>query len=420
MQDVEANNHVADGRTRHNSAKTKEYEDEYQDEDDYQVEVMNDDPYQFNNYHAPIPREGERNARSDGWRSICILCTFCSCSIILGLSIGLGKASSTANAPPPPPEKIIISNPPTYTPTIAPTKPPEDFTWCYESNESTALDVEDTRYASIRSALVSSGISTDNEFADDASYQRKSLCWLSFGDRLELDAADPFLEQRYALATIYYGMNEPSTMLMDGWLSGKPECEWQPLVECDARSDTTVTRLSLNSHNLQPAVLPHEMAALNHVTYLDMSTNFLDGDISATILGWTHLEELNLSNNLFKNIPSSVDSWKSLKRLDVSTNEILDSIPESLALLTDLEFLDISTNEFFGEIPSVLGNLASLKRFYAHGNELEGFLPIEICNLRVEAELQSITTDCRVPSPEVECVCCTACNDYDIDRDPWG
>ncbi|KAL7530074.1 hypothetical protein ACHAXR_003292, partial [Thalassiosira sp. AJA248-18] len=307
LQDVEANESEGFPVRRPSSRRKKDYE-EYDEEDEYGMEIqdLGDDPYAFNSANIQRDHANEgRKASDDGWRSLCMLCTCMSCIIIIGLSIGLGKASSESSAEGPPPEVIIKSNPPSVFPTIAPTMPPVDFVWCYESNESVALGND--RYASIRSALVSSGTSRDDEFSDDESYQRRSLCWLAFGDRLELDATDPFLEQRYVLATIYYGLNQPTTLFVDGWLSGKPECEWHPMVECDSRSDTTVTRLNLRGNDLA-GDLPKEMAALQHVTYLDMSSNLLYGDISLVVGGWTHLEELKLSSNNFVSIPENLES----------------------------------------------------------------------------------------------------------------
>merc|ERR1719491_875205 len=109
----------------------------------------------------------------------------------------------------------------------------------------------------MRSALVNFGVSTDAEFSAETSYQRKSLCWLAFGDRLRLSASDPFLEQRYALATIFFSFNEPTLLLDRGYLSGRSECEWQPVIECDTRTGTTVTRLDLSTNNLS-GTLPKE------------------------------------------------------------------------------------------------------------------------------------------------------------------
>ena len=92
--------------------------------------------------------------------------------------------------------------------TISPTPSPfdnipVDISWCSDSKDYVA----DARYASLQSTLVASGLSTDAEFAADNSYQRKALCWLAFGDALQVDISDPFIGQRYALATLFYSLN---------------------------------------------------------------------------------------------------------------------------------------------------------------------------------------------------------------------
>ena len=408
----------------------KKYDEENGDEE-LEIQELGSDPYSGGHgaYHVSHERdsglqdyavqqynEGGRKTTDDGWRTLCILCSCLSCVALIAMSIGLGKAATTDSAAPPA-EEVVLTNPPSASPTFSPTNPPEDFTWCYESDESMAL--ENDRYALIRSVLVDSTISTDDDFSDDASYQRKSLCWLSFGDRLELDASDPFLEQRYALATIFYGLNEPNKMLSEGWLSGRPECEWKPLVECDDRTDTRVTRLDLHGNELFGA-LPKEMAVLKDVTYLDLSTNQLDGDVSLVIGDWTHLEELRLSSNIFGSIPSALNAWKALKYFDISSNEVQGPIPDSLSSSTELVYLDIAANDFSGTISSQFGNLTSLETFYTHSNSLEGTMPKAVCDLRSGA-LKQLSVDCKPPTPEVECdlTCCSVCNDYDVDRNPW-
>lgn len=373
-----------------------------------------DDPYGMPTMEIARDSDG-KTKRDDGWRSLCAICSCISCAIIIGLSVGLARAASSSSDEVLTPVEVKVTSPPSKTPTLTPTKAPEDFTWCYESNESMAL--EDDNYASIRSTLVNSGISTDEEFADDASYQRKALCWLAFGDRLELDASDPFIEQRYALAVIYYRFNEPSLLEAEGWLSGKSECSWNPSIECDDRTDTTVTRLDLRGVGLQ-GPLPNEMRVLRDVTYLDLSSNELDGDISDITADWSHLEELRLSSNFFGSFPSAIQAWRSLKYFDMSSNELEGPIPEDLALLTQLEFLDLAANAFNSTIPSVMGGMTALESLYLHSNELEGSMPETVCALR-SSSLKHLSVDCRIPSPEVRCDCCSVCNDYDVDRSPF-
>ena len=397
--------------------KKEDFEDEvvYDEEGGmYNLQPVDEDPYNMP-YDGGVERNSEgRKATDDGWRSLCVLCSCLSCAIIIGLSVGLARAASSSSGEV---TKVVeVLPPPSISPTGAPSSPPEDFTWCYESNESMAL--ENPNYASIRSTLVDSGISTDAEFSDELSYQRKALCWLAIGDRLRLDATDPFLEQRYALAAMFYYFNEPNLLASEGWLSGKSECDWNPSIECDARTDTTVSRLDLRSNGLN-GQLPKEMSVLRDVAYLDLSSNQLSGDISDVTAGWTHLEELRLSSNSFESFPSSIDAWERLKYFDISSNELTGTIPEDLTMLTQLEFLDLAINDFDGTIPDTFQNMTSLGSLYMHSTLLEGSMPASVCDLTTDAKLKHLSVDCRVPNPEVECSCCSVCNDYDVDRSPF-
>lgn len=358
-------------------------------------------------------RRIKMEARDDGWRSLCLLSSCVSFIVILGLSIGLGKSSRGRTSAVIPASFVMNGKPPSATPTNIPTNPPDVFTWCYESPELTALG--EPSYARIRSALVSSGISTEDEFADDASYQRKALCWLAFGDRIELDASDPFLEQRYTLATIFYHYDEPNALFEDGWLSGKSECEWKPSVECDNRTETTVSKLQLSGNSFfQP--LPKELMFLSDLTHLDLSVNQFDGDVSAVIGGWKHLQHLKLSSNKFTSLPSALLEWKGLVHFDISDNELAGLIPESLALSTQLTYLDLALNQLQGTIPDAFGNLTSLETLYLHGNELDGSVPESVCALRDGGVLTTLSVDCKL----VESDCHTDCDNYDPDKDPFG
>merc|ERR1712194_794936 len=188
-----------------------------------------------------------------------------------------------------------------------------------------------------------SGVSTGDEFSNYTSYQRKSICWLAFGDRLKRAATDPFLEQRYALAAIFYAFDEPSSLSDQGWLSGKSECDWIPMVTCDARTHTTVSELRLPSVGLT-GTLPKEMGILKHVAYINLSGNDLNGDISTAIGGWSRLETLQLSRNNFDIIPSSLKDWKVLKHFDISENDLDGSVPKSICSLRDSKLNEFITD----------------------------------------------------------------------------
>ena len=352
-------------------------------------------------------------AREDGWRSLCFLSSCVSFVIVMGLAIGLGVAKRSGRSAEASATTHIGNSASIPPPTSTPTKAPEDFAWCYESNEDVAMSKPP--YAKMRSALVRSGISIADEFFDDTSYQRKALCWLAFGDRKELDVSDPFLEQRYILAAIFYRFNEPSKLVDDGWLTGNSECEWKPSVECDARTETTVSRLQLSGISATGS-LPKEISSLLDVTHLDLSINEFDGDISDVAGGWLHLMEVKLSSNRFTSIPSSILDWKDLNHFDISNNELLGIIPESLTLSRQLIYLDLALNQFQGTIPTSFGNLLSLQTLYLHGNELEGSVPPSLCDLRTNEVLVTLSADCTT----VLCDCCTVCDDYNVGKNALG
>jgi len=167
--------------------------------------------------------------------------------------------------------------------------------------------------------------------------------------------------------------------------------------------------------------LPREMSFLRDVTYLDISTNDLEGDISDVVGGWTHLQKLKMSANKFQTFPSSLTQWKELTHFDISSNGIEGPIPETLSQATQLVYVDIAVNDFNGTIPAELGEMPFLETLYMHSNSIQGTVPSSLCDRRGSGELAHLTVNCRLPTPEVECSdeCCTACNDYDTDRNPF-
>ncbi|KAL7513162.1 hypothetical protein ACHAXN_010242 [Cyclotella atomus] len=348
----------------------------------------------------------------DIWRPCCQICTAVSFVIIIALSASLGVANKRAAASSvlvvtsTPAEVIASTAMPTVSPSLSPTTSPDDYAFCYEQNEFAMLS--NARYSSLRSKLVASRVSTSNEFSDMSSYQRKALCWLAFGDRLGINATDPFLEQRYVLSTVYFGLNESQTLLDNGWLSGKSECQWHPMVQCDSRTDSTVTKLSLTANNLI-GELPKELGYLQDTTYLDVGMNQLRGDVTDAIGSWSNLLSLGLGSNEFTAIPD-LTAFPSLKNLDMSGNGITGLIPESLASNTNLEYLDLSANGFEETIPTILGELKSLQSLYIYLNGLRGSVPEEVCALR-DLDLNHLAVDCGSLGGEVECqiTCCTAC-----------
>jgi hypothetical protein len=180
------------------------------------------------------------------------------------------------------------------------------------------------------------------------------------------------------------------------------------MVECDTRTDSTVTKLSLTASDLI-GELPKELSYLKDTTYLDVGINQLKGDVTDAIGSWSNLVSLGLGSNEFTAIPD-LTVFPSLKHLDMSANDISGLIPESLASNSNLEYLDLSENQFEETIPTILGELKSLESLYVYLNVLRGSVPEEVCVLR-DLDLKHLAVDCGSLGGEVECqvTCCTAC-----------
>jgi hypothetical protein len=351
--------------------------------------------------------------RARRWRNMFIVSSIVLVIIIVGLSVALASATKppSQNTAPAIIDESGSQKQPTSFPSMSPSLRPVDISWCFTDLEY----LENYRYSSLRSALVMSGLSSDDEFSTNDSYQRKALCWLVFGDGLQLDKADPFLEQRYALATLFYSQNEPIKLRSSGWLSNKHECNWTPMVQCDIRTGSTVSKLNITNFNLE-GKLPKELSSLQYATHLDASQNLLDGGIAEATSGWIDLQELRLANNRLEAVPQVLGAMTSMTHLDISGNSISGAIPEFLAFMNNLIHLDISSNSFNSTIPDYMGgNLPNLSSLYMHSNQLTGNMPQSICNLR-QRSLSHLSVDCGV-GREIQCdvpLCCTVCNGYDF------
>lgn len=85
---------------------------------------------------------------------------------------------------------------------------------------------------------------------------------------------------------------------------------------------------------------------------IDLSNNYLPGEIPESLTELTHLGVLNLAcNRLIGNIPNSVGSLTDLESLDLSHNSLSGPIPASMTSMTFLSFLNLSYNNLSVQIP---------------------------------------------------------------------
>ncbi|KAL7614923.1 hypothetical protein Lser_V15G05068 [Lactuca serriola] len=129
--------------------------------------------------------------------------------------------------------------------------------------------------------------------------------------------------------------------------------------------------------------------SLKNLKFLDLSHNWLTGPIPQSfdyMVNLTQLEHPDLSANYFSgNLPSQLWSLKNLKFLDLSHNQLTGPILQSFASMVNLtrsEHLALSGNRFIGTLPSQLGNLRNLKYLDVSKNQLRGAIPQELGNLQ--------------------------------------
>uniref|UniRef100_A0ACD5ZQI2 Uncharacterized protein n=1 Tax=Avena sativa TaxID=4498 RepID=A0ACD5ZQI2_AVESA len=201
---------------------------------------------------------------------------------------------------------------------------------------------------------------------------------------------------------------------LDSWRKGTSPCNWTGVTCSNARPSgrdqgdvsLVVSNISLALNGLQGRLDRLHFADLPYLVYLDLSYNFLSGQIPSSIgalaelafldmsdndldgsippsIGLPHLTHLNLAwNALSSKIPSSLGALTELSFLDLSSNRIFGHIPPSICNLTKLTSLDLSYNFFSkGSMPSTLGALEKLKNLKLIHNNLTGPIPSSIGNL---------------------------------------
>ncbi|ONI12340.1 hypothetical protein PRUPE_4G158000 [Prunus persica] len=165
-----------------------------------------------------------------------------------------------------------------------------------------------------------------------------------------------------------------------------------------ANNTCHVTNIELKGLNLT-GVIPDEFGNLTHLEEIDLTRNYINGSIPAS-LSRAPLRILSLlGNRLSGSIPAAIGDFTMLRELVLEDNQFDGPLPQSLGKLTDLERLLLSANNFTGTIPESLGNLKKLDDFRIDGSRLSGKIPSFIGNWTNLERLDMQGTSMEGPIP---------------------
>ena len=230
------------------------------------------------------------------------------------------------------------------------------------------------------------------------------------------------VKTRYALSVLNYTFwggsgTGVATYAFDAWSHDNDECEFAR-VFCvyngEGLVDGLVRVLDLDEAEIpEGTVLPGEVAMLNNLyaliltstrlggkipdifvpmknlRVLDLDDCVFTGTVPSSIGALFNLEELRLNDNIFEGpLPDLFWNHDYLRVLELQKNLFTGAISKSIfSLGASLEDLRIGDNELTGTIPTQIGNLRNLERFWAYTNQLTGKIPTQIGQLSLLHDL---------------------------------
>ena len=195
-------------------------------------------------------------------------------------------------------------------------------------------------------------------------------------------------EERAALIALYNSTNGYNWTDNSGWKGNNNEVDGFSQVGSEGTwygitvSENHVQYIFLDSNNLN-GTIPVELGNLSGLEWLDFYNNNLTGNLPPALANLGKLTGLELRhNNLTGTIPSYLGNLSNLEWIALAGNQFYGSIPAELGNLKKLETLDLSANQLTGSIPTELGNLINLRQFKLVYNRLSGTIPSSFGNLR--------------------------------------
>ncbi|KAH6801056.1 hypothetical protein C2S52_001520 [Perilla frutescens var. hirtella] len=177
------------------------------------------------------------------------------------------------------------------------------------------------------------------------------------------------------LQDLYRSLNSP--MQLEHWKaeSGDPCEETWKGVQCLGSS-----LITLDLHGLELAGnLGVQLSNLKSLKHLDLSSNNIEGSIAYGLPpNVTHL--ILAENKLSGTIPYSIGKMKHLRHLNFSNNMLSGSLGDVFNGLENLKEMDLLFNYFTGNLPSSFRSLTNLTGLFLQNNQLIGSV-ISLVNL---------------------------------------
>jgi hypothetical protein len=145
-----------------------------------------------------------------------------------------------------------------------------------------------------------------------------------------------------------------------------------------------VVSISMREFGISGLLYP-DLYKLQYLSFLDLSVNYLYGQIPAEYGMLNEVSHLDLSMNALSGDINAFMSnmTTSLTYLNLAINRITGTIPETIGSLTSLSYFGMNANQLTGPIPSSIGNMSMLKDLHLSGNRLSGQIPISIGSLEL-------------------------------------
>ncbi|CAB9500791.1 Leucine Rich Repeat [Seminavis robusta] len=217
------------------------------------------------------------------------------------------------------------------------------------------------------------------ELHPDTAPQAKALQWMLkdpyyYHYNHTYQYSSQRVQQRFALATLYYSTNGHKWFNQTNWLQyGTHECSWFSRhwfgdVELYMASSTahtfTLMYALLASANSITGSIPSEYGLLTSLVYSLLSQNRISGTLPTELAGMSALEWFYLySNQATGTIPPAflAGHGSSLQLLNLYGNQLTGPLPSEIGLMSNnMALLALSDNQMSSTVPTELGLLTEI------------------------------------------------------------